>query len=152
MFNDFGFYFTHRLLHHSSVYKLWHKKHHEFKGTIGFAAEYAHPIEVVLSNQLPTLGGIFLVGTHPLCVFVWLAFRLQQTYEAHSGYCFRNTLLNDFPLYVLHAEAAAHHDHHHTVNLGNFGGFTDYIFGTMDHWQSVGGEEGYIELRAADGK
>ena len=148
--NAFGFYWTHRALHHRALYKLWHKKHHEFKGTVGFAAEFAHPVEVALSNQLPTLAGALLCGTHPLCVFVWLAFRLQQTYEAHSGFCFQGALLNGFPFFLLHAEAAAHHDHHHTTNLGNFGGYTDWIFGTQDHYCAIGGEDGYLKSRRAE--
>lgn len=151
MFNDIGFYFTHRAMHHGSVYKYWHSKHHEFKGTIGFSAEYAHPLEVVVSNQIPTIGGVFLLGTHPLLVVVWVALRLQQTYEAHSGYCFRGAVLNEFPFYLLHAESASYHDHHHTVNLGNFGGgYMDYIFGTMDHWVRDGEEEGYLKKRAVE--
>ena len=34
-----GFYWTHRILHHPSLYKTFHKPHHTFTGTIGFAAE-----------------------------------------------------------------------------------------------------------------
>ena len=65
-FNDWGFYWTHRLLHHRALYARFHKQHHEFKGTVGAAAEYAHPFEVVLSNQIPTLGFMLGVGAHPL--------------------------------------------------------------------------------------
>lgn len=41
------FYLTHRSLHHKSLYARFHKQHHEYTGTIGFAAEYAHPFETV---------------------------------------------------------------------------------------------------------
>jgi sterol desaturase/sphingolipid hydroxylase (fatty acid hydroxylase superfamily) len=147
MFNDFGFYWTHRLMHSKSIYKYWHKQHHEFTGTIGFAAEYAHPLEVIISNQIPTIGGVLLFGCHPICVVIWIGMRLRQTYEAHSGYCFVGTFVNDY-LWLITAESAAFHDHHHTSNQGNFGcNYTDYLFGTMDHWVSVGGEEGYINLK-----
>ena len=44
IFNDFAFYFTHRLAHTPWIYQRIHKKHHMFAGTIGFAAEYCHPI------------------------------------------------------------------------------------------------------------
>ncbi len=42
-----GFYWTHRILHHPVMYKRFHKQHHEYTGTIGFAAEHAHPFEQV---------------------------------------------------------------------------------------------------------
>jgi len=143
LFNDVGFYLTHRLFHHKLLYKHFHKQHHEFSGTIGFAAEYANPVEVIVSNQIPTVGGVLFFGAHPLCVWVWIALRLQQTYEAHSGYCFEGHILDK--LWILHSDSAAHHDHHHTANQGNFGGgWTDWLFGTMDHYMAMGGKEGYM--------
>lgn len=42
-----GFYWTHRLLHSKSLYARFHKQHHEYTGTISFAAEYAHPLEAI---------------------------------------------------------------------------------------------------------
>ncbi|GMH83181.1 hypothetical protein TrVE_jg3750 [Triparma verrucosa] len=146
VFNDVGFYWTHRIAHMKSIYKYVHKQHHEFAGTIGFAAEYANPLEVIISNQIPTVGGVLFFATHPLCVWVWIGLRLQQTYEAHSGYCFEGHILNT--LWFLHADSAAHHDHHHTANQGNFGGlYTDWLFGTMDHYQALGGRQGYIDQK-----
>ena len=43
---DTIFYWTHRLLHHRALYKHIHKQHHQFKNTIGIAAEYAHPVKL----------------------------------------------------------------------------------------------------------
>jgi methylsterol monooxygenase len=72
LFNDITFYWTHRLLHTKTLYRF-HKQHHEFTGTVGIAAEYAHPIEVVLSNLIPSLGGVIFFGCHhPLVVITWL--------------------------------------------------------------------------------
>ena len=51
--------------------------------------------------------------------YSWQAARLQQTYEAHSGYCFEGTVWDYLGL--SHASDAAHHDYHHSVNRGNFG-------------------------------
>ena len=42
---DFMFYWVHRSLHWSGVYKYIHKQHHMFKQSVGIAAEYAHPVE-----------------------------------------------------------------------------------------------------------
>ena len=65
--NDWGFYWTHRLLHTKFLYKRVHKQHHTYIGTIGFAAEYAHWFEVFLSNQLPTIAGTWFFGPSRFC-------------------------------------------------------------------------------------
>jgi hypothetical protein len=66
------------------LYRWIHKQHHEYTGSIGFAAEYAHPIEALLANLLPTMGYAVAAGVHPLVFVLWLAWRLEETYEAHS--------------------------------------------------------------------
>lgn len=113
--------------------------------TISIAAENAHPIEAIGANLVPSIGGCFLLGSHPLVFFVWLAWRLEQTYEAHSGYCFHGTFLHRIGL--TNADSTAFHDFHHTENKGAFGSeFTDHFFGTMDRWIQVGRAEGYVKL------
>ena len=145
--NDILFYWAHRLAHSSVLYKRVHKQHHEYKGTIGFAAEYAGVIETITSNQIPTILGCLLVGCHFHILLIWLAARLEETYEAHSGYCFYGTWLHSIGL--TNSEHTAYHDFHHTNNRGNFGGgdLLDHLFGTQDAWLAVGGIEGYIAKR-----
>jgi methylsterol monooxygenase len=59
------------------------EQHHQYNGPMGFASEYAHPVEQVISNQIPTIGGALFFGFHPLVWFVWLAWRLFITYAVH---------------------------------------------------------------------
>lgn len=143
--NDWGFYWSHRTAHAVPLYAFVHKQHHTYKGTIGFAAEFAGPIEQALSNQLPTMGYAIASGGHPLLQLVWLAARLCQTYEGHSGYCFYGTWMYDWHLL---GDAAAYHDFHHTKNSGNFGAtYLDHFFGTMDTWIRVGRTAGYVATK-----
>jgi len=145
-FNHLVFYWAHRSLHHPLVYGRIHKQHHRFTGTIGVAAEYASPLEVLFSNILPSVGGCMFFGCHgsALILFVFIAIRLQETYEAHSGYCFHDTFLQRIGL--TNSKQAAFHDFHHTGNSGNFGFiWTDYLFGTMDAYVKLGMKEGYIK-------
>ena len=44
------FYFTHRMLHLPLFYGKIHKQHHEYKGTIGFAAECMFACFVVIES------------------------------------------------------------------------------------------------------
>ncbi len=85
LFLDTSFYWSHRWLHHPSIYKYVHKQHHEYRGTIGFAAEYAHLVEQVVSNYIGVAGLVVILRVHPLLWLTWLAYRLCQTYEGHSG-------------------------------------------------------------------
>jgi sterol desaturase/sphingolipid hydroxylase (fatty acid hydroxylase superfamily) len=146
MCNDIGFYWAHRIFHSKLLYATFHKQHHQFNGTVGIAAEYANPVEQILANMIPSLIGVILVGGHPFCLCLWLALRLKQTYEAHSGYCFRGTLYDKLGLSG--CEQAIHHDYHHTVNTGNFGvEWMDWLFGTQDGFVAQGMFLGYINKK-----
>jgi len=111
-FNDVFFYATHRMLHSKLLYKRFHKQHHTFRGSVGAAAEYAHPVEVLVSNQLPTMGLVLALGLHPLVQAAWLTLRLLQTYEVHSGYAFNGAWAGKVGIAAC---GAAFHDHHHSV-------------------------------------
>jgi len=112
-FNDVFFYATHRMLHSKLLYKRFHKQHHTFRGSVGAAAEYAHPVEVLVSNQLPTMGLVLALGLHPLVQAAWLTLRLLQTYEVHSGYAFNEAWAGKVGIAAC---GAAFHDHHHSVS------------------------------------
>lgn len=81
--NDTLFYWSHRLLHHRSIYRFIHKQHHEFRTNIGIAAEYAHPVEVVVANFIPTFAGLAIVGAHFVTLWIWLTIRILETVDTH---------------------------------------------------------------------
>jgi len=131
--NQWLFYFAHRILHHPSLYGWIHKQHHEYKGSISFAAEYAHPIEGLLANQIPTLIGGIVTGCHPLQYWIWIAWRLQETYESHSGFAFYGTWL--YSIGLTNTDRTLYHDFHHTKNIGNYAGPSqDTLFRTNNGW------------------
>ena len=123
-FNDVGFYWTHRIMHAKALYKTFHKKHHTFRGSVPAAAEFAHPVEVIISNQIPTMALVLGIGAHPLVQAVWLILRLTQTLEVHSGYAFDD---HWFCTVGLLAGGASFHDHHHTVR-------TIFCFASLPSW------------------
>jgi len=111
----------------------FHKQHHEFKGTNGFAAEYSHPLEQTegyFSSGLAPL----LMGVHTQVWLVWLGWRLWATYERHSGYSFANSFLGKLGL--MHGHGALYHDLHHTEGTGNFGS-------SLDIWDVLAGTRVY---------
>lgn len=135
-FTDATFYWSHRILHHPLFYARIHKQHHEFKATTGFAAEYDHPVEDIL-NILTTVGGPLLLGSHGAVFAAWIAFRVHQTVDAHSGFA----LPFPYSLWCFGpgTESVERHDYHHTDNLGNFGDWLplwDWMCGTDKHWKA----------------
>jgi sterol desaturase/sphingolipid hydroxylase (fatty acid hydroxylase superfamily) len=71
--------------------RAFHKKHHEFVGTISIAAENAHPVENLIANFAPSLLFELTSGPHPFQFYTRLAWILSMTYETHSGFCFYGT-------------------------------------------------------------
>lgn len=127
--NDTMFYWMHRLAHHPALYKHVHKQHHKFNRSIGIASEFAHPVEDVLANTLPTILGCLLLGSHVVTLWIWLGLRILETVDTHSGY---NFSLSPFSFFSFQG-GAERHDFHHSVNTGCYGSMTifwDHLMGT----------------------
>ena len=63
--NDTGFYWGHRLLHAVPwLYQAVHKQHHDFKHPVAEASEWAHPLEDILCNIVPTAAGPMIMGRY----------------------------------------------------------------------------------------
>lgn len=128
---DFTFYWTHRLLHWRVIYPYIHKMHHTHSTTVGIAAEYAHPVEFILGNMMPTSLGPALLGpnVHLLTVLAWYTVRFGETLDGHCGYEFSWSPFRLIPF----SGSAEYHDFHHSANVGNYGSFFsiwDSVFST----------------------
>jgi len=134
VFEDFFHYWAHRLLHHPPLYKIVHKMHHEYAAPIGLAAEYAHPLEILILSMGTFLGPLIYCfasngDLHVFTMIVWSVVRTAQAVDAHSGYDFPWSLHNFIPLW----SGAEHHDYHHQCFVGNYATsfrWCDYVFGT----------------------
>jgi len=129
---DTIFYWTHRMLHHPKIYYLIHKKHHEYKTTIGVAAEYAHPLEYVVSNMLPFSIGPLIVGMHYYTFWMWMILRVGETIDGHCGYAFPWSPYRLLPF----SGSALVHDFHHSHVVCNFASF----FTWWDHLMKTDNE------------
>lgn len=130
---DTWHYFGHRLLHTKYLYKRVHKQHHKYAAPFGLTAEYAHPVEVAFTGT-GTVGSPLLLAylganMHLTTVMAWIALRLIQAVDSHSGYEFPISLHHFLPIWA----GADHHDDHHHYFVGNFASsfrHWDYLFGT----------------------
>ena len=62
--------------HYGYFYAHIHKIHHEFKAPIGMASEYAHPIEMVVSNMIPIAIGPAVCSSHVFVTWIWFSIAL----------------------------------------------------------------------------
>lgn len=129
--DTFG-YWGHRAVHHKSVYKYIHKQHHEYKVTVGIASVFANPLEDILVNTWSSLSGCLIMGSHVVVLWIWLAIRVSEAVNSHSGYHFLPYWLTDW------FSAGEFHEYHHSHNIGNYGAFTtfwDKLMGTDVHFK-----------------
>jgi sterol desaturase/sphingolipid hydroxylase (fatty acid hydroxylase superfamily) len=113
------------MLHHKWFYKRFHKKHHEWTAPLAIAAAYSHPIEYIFSNMLPVSLGPILLGSHPLSVWMFIAYTNFSTVTVHSDYALPGFQKPHF------------HDFHHLKFNQNYGSFgvLDRIFETDTVYQ-----------------
>jgi sterol desaturase/sphingolipid hydroxylase (fatty acid hydroxylase superfamily) len=128
--NDVAFYWAHRLLHaYPWLYKNVHAQHHRFTATVSWAAEFAHPLESILANSIPTLAGCFIMRSHLFTCVLWMIIRMWETLDAHCGFTFPWSPWRLLSPVMLGSDG---HDWHHSHNRGCYGvsRFWDWLFGT----------------------
>lgn len=125
LIQDTIFYWSHRALHRPRLYRAIHGKHHTFRHVRGHAAEYAHPIEAI-ANLIAFMLPAIVLGSHLFTFGIWVAIRVVETVEAHSGYAFTR----------LASRHAFHHLYAAKGCLGSFFGIWDRIMGTDRQWRA----------------
>ncbi len=111
IFADLLFYIIHRIMHIPYFYKLYHKKHHEYKITFALVKHYVSFEELTVFMTPIVLPAILLnVHIYEL-YFVSFLFNFYAGYT-HSGY--------NFPLLKKIGFDSKHHDNHHVYFNYNY--------------------------------
>jgi sterol desaturase/sphingolipid hydroxylase (fatty acid hydroxylase superfamily) len=127
-------YFIHGAMHRSSfLYKHIHKRHHSYHATVGFAAQYAHPLEG-LASSMHVVGALVFVQPHFITYCLFLATTMTEIVDSHCGYDVPWSFLFPWAGCYPWGAGALMHDYHHSHNLGTYGGgllgLWDWLFGT----------------------
>lgn len=129
--HDTWFYWTHRLMHHRRLFKLFHRVHHESTNPTPWAAYSFSPLEAATQACIfPLL--VFTVPMHPLAFFAFMIWQITFNVIGHTGYeYFPSWLMKTWLGKLLNTPT--NHIQHHEKMRGNYGLYFnvwDRIMGT----------------------
>ena len=122
---DFFHYITHRLLHSKYLYKYLHKVHHKFKHPISITSYYQDPLDLIITNSVPTI--LSLSFTKNISYRQFNIILIYKTFIEISGHCGKICYpACSFPQFIwlsklLQIELYTEdHDLHHSLNNCNY--------------------------------
>jgi Delta7-sterol 5-desaturase len=132
MMHDTYFYWTHRLMHHKSLFKLFHLVHHHSTNPSPWAAYSFHPLEAVVEAGIFAVF-LFTIPVHPLHIFIFFFLMIVYNVYGHLGYELYSKGFNShwFGKWI---NTSVSHNQHHQYFKGNYGlyfTFWDRIMGTI---------------------
>jgi len=138
---DLFHYCGHRLLHHKSIYKYLHKKHHKFNHPTLITTFYQDPIDLLITNSIPTMLSLLIIPK-----ISYLHFQTIITYKNFieiGGHVGKESFpTSSFPQCIwlpklLQIELYTEdHDLHHSANNCNYSkrfSLWDKAFGTYSY-------------------
>lgn len=129
--HDTWFYWTHRIMHHRRLFRMFHRVHHQSTNPSPWAAYSFAPLEaVVQAGIFPLLA--FTVPIHALAFFSFMVWQISFNVLGHTGYEYNpRWLMNSWLGRIINTPT--HHVQHHEKMRGNYGlyfNFWDRLMGT----------------------
>jgi len=131
--HDAYFYWTHRLMHHPKLFKLFHLVHHKSTNPSPWAAFSFHPLEsMVEAGILPVL--VFTIPLHPYAILIFFLLSTVINVYGHLGY-------EIYPAWLIRSRLGKYlntsvsHNMHHKYFNSNYSFYTriwDIVMDTMD--------------------
>jgi Delta7-sterol 5-desaturase len=116
--HDAYFYWTHRLMHHRRLYRLFHHTHHLSTSPTPWAAYAFSPVEALVQAGIGPLI-VFTIPVHPVAFACFMVWQITFNVLGHCGY-------EIFPRWFLQTPAGwvlnsvTHHALHHEKFRANF--------------------------------
>jgi len=119
LMHDSYFYWTHRLMHHRRLYRLFHRTHHLSISPTPWAAYAFSPAEAFVQAGIGPLI-VFTIPTHPLAFSLFMLWQITFNVFGHCGYEIYPSWFMKTPL-GLFLNSITHHAQHHEKFVGNYG-------------------------------
>lgn len=117
--HDTWFYWTHRLMHHRRLFRIFHRTHHLSTNPTPWAAFAFSPWEAIIQAAIFPLA-VFLMPIHPIAFGLFLMWQMLFNVIGHTGYEYNSSRLMRSPLRYL-INTPTNHAMHHESMRGNFG-------------------------------
>jgi len=132
--HDTYFYWTHRIMHHPSIYHRVHRTHHISQNPTPWAAFSFHPYEALISTgHIPII--LFFIPSHPYALFTFLSYMSFMNVLGHLGYEIFPRKFRESKIGVWHNASTYHHKHHEdfNTNFGLYFTFWDKLMKTFNY-------------------
>ncbi len=131
LLHDTYFYWTHRAMHHRSVYRWFHKVHHLSTNPSPWAAYAFHPLEAIIEAGIVVVI-VFVMPAHPYAVSTFLLLMMVYNVYGHLGYelyprGFSSSAIGKW------INTSVNHNQHHQYFVGNYG----LYFLWWDRWMGT---------------
>ncbi len=131
LLHDTYFYWTHRAMHHRSVYRWFHKIHHLSTNPSPWAAYAFHPLEAIIEAGIVVVI-VFVMPAHPYAVSTFLLLMMVYNVYGHLGYelyprGFSSSAIGKW------INTSVNHNQHHQYFVGNYG----LYFLWWDRWMGT---------------
>ena len=129
--HDTYFYWTHKLMHHKSIFKYVHKVHHNSTNPSPWAAFSFHPLEAVIeAGILPLI--VFTMPVHSLAILSFLIYMTFMNVLGHLGFELYPKGFTTHWFGKWHNTSTHHNMHHkfYNCNYGLYFNFWDRIMRT----------------------
>jgi sterol desaturase/sphingolipid hydroxylase (fatty acid hydroxylase superfamily) len=130
--HDAYFYFTHRLIHHKKLFKIFHLVHHKSTNPSPWAAYAFHPLEAFVEAGIFVIF-LFTIPIHLLHIGLFFLFMIVYNIYGHTGWEMYPKGFNKHWL-GRWVNTSVNHNQHHQYFKGNYGLYTliwDRLFGTV---------------------
>jgi Delta7-sterol 5-desaturase len=117
--HDTYFYWTHRLMHHKKLFRLFHLVHHHSTNPSPWAAYAFHPLEALVEAGI-FLVFLFTIPIHPIHLLIFFFLMIVYNVYGHLGYELYPKGFNRhwFGKWI---NTSVNHNQHHQFFKGNYG-------------------------------
>jgi Delta7-sterol 5-desaturase len=131
LLHDTYFYWTHRLMHHPRLFRIFHRVHHQSHNPTPFSAFSFHPLEAIVEFGIVPFIALFM-PLHVTALLLFTVWSMLFNVMGHSGYEIFPSGFTRHPI-LKWLNTSTHHNLHHSRSGANFSlyfNFWDRLMGT----------------------